>query len=597
MERGRKRKEAALSCLAILSVLVAVSHAKAIVSPSNVPNALYPSWAHSHWVWLASGQANQSSEIALVNGYLDRNVPVGGVDIDSQWATGDNDFIWNTDKYPQPKQMIQTFHDLDIRVILWTTSLVDTDSPNYQYGKENNYYLNHGRTIKWWHGHGSFIDYTNPAALEWWHSQLDNVIDMGIDGWKTDGTDPYVFELIKPEGYAGHITEREYANMYYGDFFNYTRSKNPEALIMSRPVDSWEFVYWSFSPHYLMYSGWVGDQDPTFPGLQDALRNMFHSAWRNYANYGSDIGGYRSGNGESPLGRTKELFIRWAQLGAFCPLMENGGDNEHRPWMFDNNNQTLNIYRQFVFFHYELVPYFLNAGSTAIEKGVSVMYPQANQTDLEPDSWDYMLWKDILVSPIVENSTMRTVHFPSGNSWIDWFNTSRIFQGGSTVNFTVPLERFPVFIRDGAMLALNVTSSHGTGWGDELSKGFLTLFIPRPSLQGGHQIVRDYHAPSQEFWYSLKTVDRSSEGRPSFSVMNFKASAHPSNKVLFHVRNLPSFSSVSLIDLRSDLVVAISHSRPSPSAREDAWWIDEQQQLWIQLSDLSRGSFLQLRFD
>ena len=65
-----------------------------------------------------------------------------------------------------------------------------------------------------------------------------------------------------------------------------------------------------------------------------------------YANFGSDIGGYRTGNGT--LGRTKELFIRWAQLGAFSPLMENGGNKEHRPWMFDNTNETLNIYRKFV---------------------------------------------------------------------------------------------------------------------------------------------------------------------------------------------------------------------------------------------------------
>lgn len=88
--------------------------------------------------------------------------------------------------------------------------MVDTDSPNYQYGLQNNYYLNNGRTIKWWHGHGSFIDYTNPSvrcvgwrpgaigssidttsghqAMAWWHSQMDNVLNMGLDGWKCDGT-------------------------------------------------------------------------------------------------------------------------------------------------------------------------------------------------------------------------------------------------------------------------------------------------------------------------------------------------------------------------------------------------------------------------
>ena len=66
-----------------------------------------------------------------------------------------------------------------------------------------------------------------------------------------------------------------------------------------------------------------------------------------YANFGSDIGGYRSGSGK--LGRTKELLIRWAQLGAFSPLMENGGDKEHRPWEFDSTNQTLDIYRKYAF--------------------------------------------------------------------------------------------------------------------------------------------------------------------------------------------------------------------------------------------------------
>ena len=50
---------------------------------------------------------------------------------------------------------------------------------------------------------------------------------MGIDGWKCDGSDPLVFELPIGWGYQGIVTEREYADMYYRDFYYYTRTKNP----------------------------------------------------------------------------------------------------------------------------------------------------------------------------------------------------------------------------------------------------------------------------------------------------------------------------------------------------------------------------------
>lgn len=101
--------------------------------------------------------------------------------------------------------------------------------------------------------------------------------------------DPYVFELFGAYGKGGPISERQYADAYYRDFFYYTRTKNPSSLIstlvhlqnitslVSRPTDSFPPIYWDFSPHDVMFSGWVGDQDPTFDGLQDALRNAFKS--------------------------------------------------------------------------------------------------------------------------------------------------------------------------------------------------------------------------------------------------------------------------------------------------------------------------------
>jgi len=89
------------------------------------------------------------------------------------------------------------------------------------------------------------------------------LLDIGVDGWKCDGTDPYIFELA-PEayGYKGRITEREYANYYYRDFFYYTQKKRgPSSLIMARPVDNFkDELFLNYAPHDVMFSGWVGDQ-------------------------------------------------------------------------------------------------------------------------------------------------------------------------------------------------------------------------------------------------------------------------------------------------------------------------------------------------
>ena len=46
--------------------------------------------------------------------------------------------------------------------------------------------------------------------------------------------------------------------------------------------DGFAAIYWKYSPRDVVFSGWVGDQNPTFYGLRNALRNMFHSAWANY---------------------------------------------------------------------------------------------------------------------------------------------------------------------------------------------------------------------------------------------------------------------------------------------------------------------------
>ncbi len=99
--------------------------------------------------------------LQLVKDYQQHNIPVGAVDLDSMWSTGNfgdirsfahlftgvNNFKWNTDKYPNSTWMIEQFHSMGIRVILWVTSMIDKDSDNYQYAYEHLYLLNDGTRV------------------------------------------------------------------------------------------------------------------------------------------------------------------------------------------------------------------------------------------------------------------------------------------------------------------------------------------------------------------------------------------------------------------------------------------------------------------
>jgi alpha-glucosidase (family GH31 glycosyl hydrolase) len=154
---------------------------------------------------------------------------------------------------------------------------------------------------------------------------------------------------------------------------------------------------------------------------------------------------------------------------------------EHRPWKFDATNQTLDIYRKFVDVHYQLVPYLLTTGSHAMDTNTSSITPLAKHNsfieklidDFKPSTYNYLLGEDILVAPIISNSSAVDVTFPSGSNWVYWWNHSLVYTGGSKYTFNnIPLTEFSVFFKKGSFIPLRVTE--GT---PELGKAGLMGYI------------------------------------------------------------------------------------------------------------------------
>ena len=83
-----------------------------------------PAWALGQIVWEDEFNT-QESAIRMVDGYLQREIPVSGLIIDSPWATSYNDFQWDPARYPVPQEMLDYFRGKDVHTLFLLTGCMN----------------------------------------------------------------------------------------------------------------------------------------------------------------------------------------------------------------------------------------------------------------------------------------------------------------------------------------------------------------------------------------------------------------------------------------------------------------------------------------
>lgn len=416
---------------------------------------LVPYWAFGHWVW-EDAEHKQDTVKYLIDTYRKHGIRVSAVILDSPWSTCYNDFEFDTALYPNPKELIDYIHSNGARALAFYTGAINRTSSDSRIGKcstydfvvENNYMINNGEESSWWKGYAVHIDFTNPEATAWWHTQLDKMYDLGIDGAKIDIAYASFGDTLLTSKGIMHVDDFGYH--YFADGFDYGLRRNKDFVSLTygyrrnANISNREDIVRGrcYGPITKCHVNWVGDFRGDWKGIRMQLEDIYKSANHGYVAPGCEIGGYFR-----PASNKKQ-FIRYTQLASLVPAMINGGSfgalDHHLPWKHDE--QTVCIYKKFVDLHYRISPYLF---STSVDCHYN---PASILKDCNFQEESHKLGKDIFVQTITSGNDTCNITFPEEHYWIDYWSNEDFYSPSEEILKHYPIERYPVFIRAGSII-------------------------------------------------------------------------------------------------------------------------------------------------
>jgi len=211
-------------------------------------------------------------------------------------------------------------------------------------------------------------------------------------------------------------------------------------------------------------AAYMGDLSPDFAGLKDAVTRVQAKAPYVPAPF-AELTGYSYLDTEIPA---EEVYYRRLHFGALQPVMAHTPYSNSDPWRSEYGPDLVRTYRYWAWLHKELVPYFYSYAYRMYET------PTRRVIWRSPMPYSLRVGSELYVPIVTDPTRTMDIQLPSG-PWIYYRDESQVVSGTLTA-FPVPLGGEPIFIRQGALVAMDVENSQ-TGHGTMESKGSLTMLV------------------------------------------------------------------------------------------------------------------------
>lgn len=388
---------------------------------------------------------------------IDNGIPVSGVWCQDWEGINETSFgkrlywnwQWNSELYPELDTNIKKLNDKGIKYLGYINPYVVQTGTLYKEAKENNYLvLSQDREIldiDFGEFYCGIVDLTFEPAFQWYKNVIiKNMIDFGLSGWMADFGEYLPVDCILQSGKNPNLMHNEWPALWAKCNYEAVRDsgKLGEIVFFMRAG-----AFGSQKYNTLM---WGGDQSVDWSrhdGIKTVIPSALSSGIIGNPFHHSDVGGYTSLFDNC---RTKELFMRWAEMTVFSSVMRTHESN--RPdtnFQYYNDVEAMKHFADMIKMHIRLKPYIDVLIEEASSKGIPLQRPLFMHYEEDEVAYDlqseYLFGPDLLIAPIMEpERDTWQVHLPA-DTWVHLWSGKEFVEGDYEVE--APMGQMPIFYR------------------------------------------------------------------------------------------------------------------------------------------------------
>jgi alpha-D-xyloside xylohydrolase len=465
---------------------------------------MYPKWAFGY-IQSKQKYNTQNEIVSVVKGFRDRKFPLDLIVQDWQyWPEGQwGQKSFNRKNYPDPQKMMDDIHAMNTKIMIsiW---------PDMAQGGPNNTAM---KAIDGLLNDNAHLNIFKPEARQlYWKQANDSLFHYGIDGWWADCSEGYDSDWTSPYFKLPSVQGDKVNSDKLTGMFGSGRYINSYALMHTKGLFEGQRATTSAKRVFILtrsaFAGlqkygasyWSGDVSANWEEFRAQIPAGLNFCMTGIPYWTTDIAGYFIkhepgwwfSNGVFEKGQEDkgflELYTRWFQFAAFCPLFRaHGADFPREPWAFvTQDSLTYRALLKFTNLRYRLMPYLYSIAWRVTNENYTLM--RALPFDFMNDSAtyninnQYMFGPSFLVNPVVEplyylpnsikvegsiqpdantntkleaksNFYTRSVYLPKGTQWFDFW-TGKSYSGGITVKADASFETMPLYVKAGSIIPM-----------------------------------------------------------------------------------------------------------------------------------------------